>query len=73
MNNEPTNVSIYLPREGNGAFVEGAINGVNFRVRTGTVVQVPAHIASVLIESRRATELGEATVGAFAAPGGKRL
>jgi len=72
MQTEPT-VSIYLPPEGNGAFVEGAINGVNFRVRTGTVVEVPAHIAAVLLDSRRALSAGEQAVRAFAAAGGKRL
>ena len=66
-------VSIYLPAEGNGKFVEGAINGTNFRIRTGTVVEVPAEIAAVLIESRRAIEAGERIVGAFAQSGGKRL
>jgi len=69
---EEKNVAIYLPPEG-GKFVEGAINGVNFRVRTGTVVEVPAHIAAVLIESRRATEIAEDAVGDFLRAGGKRL
>ncbi len=72
MQAEPS-VSIYLPPEGNGAFVEGAINGVNFRVRTGTVVEVPAHIAAVLMDSRRALAAGEQAVRAFAAAGGKPL
>lgn len=66
-------VSIYLPTEGNGAFVEGAINGVNFRIRTGTVVEVPAHIAAVLIDSRRAIEADARAVARFAQTGGTRL
>ncbi len=72
MNTEPT-VSVYIPTEGNGAFIEGAINGVNFRIRTGAVVELPARIADVLKESRAALVSGEAAVCAFTAAGGKRL
>ena len=72
MNQNKETVTIYLPPEG-GQFAEGAINGVNFRVKTGTVVEVPAQIAAVLIDSRRASEIAEDAVGAFTRPGGVRL
>lgn len=66
-------VSVFLPEEGNGRFVEGAINGENFRIRTGAVVEVPERIAAVLIESQTGLVAGEAAVGAYLAAGGKRL
>ena len=66
-------VSVLLPEEGNGRFVEGAINGENFRIPTGTVVAVPERIAAVLTESQTGLLAGEAAVGAYLAAGGKRL
>ncbi len=65
-------VSVYLSTE-NGPFVEGAINGTNFRIRTGEIVQIPERIAAVLEGSRLAVLAGEARVKAFAAAGGKEL
>ena len=66
-------VSVFLPTEGNGPYVEGALNGVNFRIRTGTVVEVPERIAAILAASRTGLSLGAEAVGAFAESGGKRL
>lgn len=73
MNPNESTVSVFLPEEGNGAFVEGAVNGVNFRIRTGIVVEVPSHIADVLAESRKGLLQGSEAVRAFAAAGGKKL
>ncbi len=72
MNKQET-VSVYLPTLGNGPFVEGAINGVNFRIRTGVVVEVPRRIAKVLGDSRKALCMGKRAVEAYAASGGKKL
>ena len=33
-------IRLILPEAGNGPFVEGAINGVNFRIPTGVPVDV---------------------------------
>ena len=33
-----------LPEAGNGPYVEGALNGVNFRIPTGVPVDVPLRI-----------------------------
>jgi hypothetical protein len=65
-------VSIYVPQEGVGPYLEGAYNGVNFRVPTGRIVEVPRYVAEILFESRR-----ELTGGGDAAPfgtaGGRRI
>ncbi len=66
-------VSIYLPTEGNGPFIEGALNGTNFRVKTGCVVEVPAYIAALLAESASGMRIAEKNVEEFAREGGKRL
>ena len=66
-------VSIYLPDDGVGAYLEGAVNGVNFRIPTETVVEVPAHIAAVLKESRRTLLEGGRAVEAFKTAGGRKL
>ncbi|MBR0507526.1 MAG: hypothetical protein IJJ86_02850 [Clostridia bacterium] len=65
-------VSIYLPAEGAGAYLEGAYNGVNFRVPTGRIVEVPRYIAEILLESRKGlSEEGDAAP--FGAAGGRRI
>ena len=69
---EPT-VSLYLSPEGNGKHIDGAINGVNFRIRTGRLVEVPERIANVLRDSQKNLLFGAEAVKAYAAAGGKRL
>ena len=66
-------ISVYIPTEGNGPFIEGAINGVNFRVKTGVVAELPTRIAAVIRESANALKLGDSAVTAYKQAGGKRL
>ena len=37
-------IRVILPKEENGPYVEGALNGVNFRIPTGVPVDVPLRI-----------------------------
>lgn len=69
---EPT-VTVYLPDDGCGAYVEGAWNGVSFRIPTDTAVEVPARIAAILRESRRTLLEGGKAVEAFRSVGGRKL
>ena len=69
---EPT-VTVYLPSDGAGAYVEGALNGVNFRIPTDTAVEVPARIAAILKESRRTLMEGGRAVEAFQTVGGRKI
>ncbi len=64
-------VSIWIPAEGVGPYLEGAYNGVNFRVPTGRVVEVPGYIAEILFESRRELTGGDAAP--FGTAGGRRI
>lgn len=66
-------VSVYVPSDGTGAFLEGALNGVSFRIPTDTVVEVPRRIADVIAESRRGIAEGSRAVEAFAGTGGRRI
>ncbi len=66
-------VSVYIPQEGTGAFLEGAVNGVNFRIPTGKVVEVSIPIANVIAESRRGILEGERAVETYAKQGGRRI
>ena len=66
-------VSVYVPSDGTGAFLEGALNGVNFRIPTDTVVEVPQRIADVIAESRRGIRAGSSDVEAFMSAGGRRI
>ena len=65
-------VTVYLPGD-DGAFIEGALNGVNFRIPANTAVEVPARIAAILKESRRTLLEGGRAVEAFQALGGRRI
>ena len=38
-------IRMILPEAGNGPFVEGALNGVNFRIPTGVPVEVPLSLS----------------------------
>ena len=69
---EPT-VSVYVPNDGAGAFVEGAFNGVTFRIPTDTLVEVPARIAAILKESRTTLLEGSRAVEAYRDLGGRKL
>ncbi len=66
-------VSIYLPSDGMGAFLEGCLNGVNFRIPTDTLTEVPARIANVIRESRRELLKGSDAVRAYTVSGGRRI
>ena len=66
-------VSVWMPSDGSGAFIEGAYNGVNFRIPTDTLIEVPAHIAAILKESRRTLLEGGSAVEAYRTAGGRKL
>lgn len=68
-----TLVSVYIPSEGTGAYLEGALNGVNFRVPTDKVVEIPSRIARVIAESRREMREGKRALEAFSEVGGRRI
>jgi hypothetical protein len=65
-------VSIYLPSEGIGPYLEGAHNGVNFRIPTGRIVEVPKRIAEIVLESSRGLCENE-DAAPFEAAGGRRI
>ena len=71
MNTNKT-TTLYLPTDA-GAYVEGCLNGRNFRVKTGEFVEVPSYIAKILTASGRARAVSAQTAAAFAAPGGKGM
>ena len=64
---------VVLPQAGNGPYVEGALNGVNFRIPTGVPVEVPLRIWAVLEESRRTDPAFEQWMNGFTATGGQKL
>ncbi|MBQ1631363.1 MAG: hypothetical protein II049_00915 [Clostridia bacterium] len=66
-------VSVYVPSEGVGPFLEGALNGVSFRIPTDTVVEVPRRIARILSESRRELVTGARAAQAYTATGGRKI
>ena len=66
-------IRMVLPEAGNGPYVEGALNGVNFRIPTGIPVDVPLRIYRVLEESRRADPAFAQWVSGFTATGGQKL
>ena len=66
-------IRMILPEAGNGPFVEGALNGVNFRIPTGVPVDVPLRIYRVLEESRRESFASEQSMNGFTAAGGRKL
>ena len=66
-------VSVFIPSDGTGAFLEGALNGKTFRIPTDTVVTVPARIARVVAESRKELLEGARAAEAFAAVGGRKI
>lgn len=66
-------IRVVLPQAGNGPYVEGALNGVNFRIPTGVPVEVPLRIWAVLEESRRTDPAFEQWMNGFTATGGQKL
>ena len=66
-------IRMILPEAENGPFVEGAINGVNFRIPTGVPVDVPLRIYAVLEESRRTDPAYEQWMNGFTATGSQKL
>ena len=66
-------VAVYVPSEGTGPYLEGALNGVNFRIPTDTVVELPRRIANVIAESRRGIAEGSRAVEAYAGTGGRKI
>ena len=66
-------IRLILPAAGNGPFVEGAINGVNFRIPTEVPVDVPMRIYRVLEESRRGDPAYAEWMNGFTATGGQKL
>ena len=66
-------IRLILPEADNGPYVEGALNGVNFRIPTGVPVEVPLHIYRVLEESRRSDPANDQWMNSFTAAGGRKL
>lgn len=66
-------VTVYVPSDGTGAFLEGALNGVSFRIPTDKTVEIPRKIADVITESRREIRKGASAVEAFMKNGGRKL
>ena len=66
-------IRLILPEAGNGPYVEGALNGVNFRIPTGVPVEVPLRIYRVLEESRTEDPSAQWMTEGFTAVGGRKL
>ena len=66
-------VTVCIPSDGTGRYLEGARNGVNFRIPTDRAVEVPEAIACVIAESRRELRDGLHAVEAFRKNGGRKL
>ena len=66
-------IRLILPQAGNGPFVEGALNGVNFRIPTEQSVEVPARIAALIKESRKALLDSSRAVQAYQDLGGRKI
>ncbi len=66
-------IRLILPEAGNGPYVEGALNGVNFRIPTGVLVDVPLRIYEVLEQSRHVDPALEQWMTGFTASGGRKL
>ena len=73
MEHREETIRVILPEAGNGPYVEGALNGVNFRIPTGVPVEVPLHIYRVLEESRREDPANDPWMNGFTAAGGQKL
>ena len=56
-----------------GHEMTASLNGVNFRIPTDTVVEVPKRIARILSESRRELMTGARAAQAYTAAGGRKI
>ena len=70
---EESKVPVYVIGDGTGAFVEGALNGVNFRLPTNRIVEVPEAIARILEESRKGLTDSEYALESFSRNGGRKI
>ena len=66
-------IRLILPKTDSEPYVEGALNGVNFRIPTGVPVEVPLRIYEVLEESRREDPDNDPWMNGFTAAGGRKL
>ena len=66
-------VAVWFPSAGVGPYVEGALNGVNFRIPTDTVVTVPVRIARIRQKSRKELQSGVRAAEAYTSAGGRKL
>ena len=73
MGNLEEKVLVLLPGDKGEGYVEGAVNGVNFRIPTGRAVEIPAHILRVLEQSRQELLQGERRTEVYASRDGKKL
>ena len=73
MEHREETIRMILPESGNGPFVEGALNGVNFCIPTGVPVDVPLRIYRVLEESRQVDSASAQWMNGFTAAGGQKL
>ena len=73
MEHREETIRLILPEADNGPYVEGALNGVNFRIPTGVPVEVPLRIWAVLEESRRGDPVNDHWMNGFTAAGGRKL
>ena len=73
MENREEMVKVILPDQGQGRYVEGAMNGVNFRIPTGMPVEIPLRIWRVLEASRRESANSQQLTRGFTVSGGLRL
>lgn len=64
---------IYAPSALWGRYLEGSINGVNFRIPTDRTVQVSEAIARVVEESQQNLLAGERAVAGYRSQGGCRI
>lgn len=64
---------VYAPSALWGRYLEGSVNGVNFRIPTDRTVEVSEAIARVLADSQSAILQGEAAVAAYRRQGGCRI
>lgn len=63
----------YAPSALWGRYLEGSINGVNFRIPTDRTVQVSEAIARVVEESQQNLLAGERAVAGYRSQGGCRI
>ncbi len=65
-------ITLLIPRSGRD-YIEGCLNGSNFRIRAGEPVEVPKHLAAIILDSQKAVAVGKSAVAAYCGSGGKRI